>query len=230
MAVARACRARARRARSASACTRSSGSRSRPATVIAFLTILGFSIYDTIVVFDKVHENTRRILATGQVDLRRHGEPVAEPGADAVAEHVAQRRAPVLSLLVVGSILLGATTLEEFGLALLVGLISGAYSSIFIATPILAVLKEREPRYKALKAKFGSTTVLSTLPAATAVADSRLGRVAHPHGICDRGRDCRRRPAATASGVSSSTGGRSAIRRDRGRRSGAEPRLNARAR
>ena len=58
---------------------------------------------------------------------------------------------PVLSLLVVGSWMLGATTLEDFALALLVGLIVGAYSSIFIATPILAILKEREPKYRAIR-------------------------------------------------------------------------------
>jgi preprotein translocase subunit SecF len=85
---------------------------------------------------------------------------------------------PVLSLLIVGSILMGATALQGFSLALLVGLITGAYSSIFIATPILALLKEREPRYRALKERFGSTTVLSTLPAATAVAT--VGTAASP--------------------------------------------------
>jgi preprotein translocase subunit SecF len=55
---------------------------------------------------------------------------------------------PMLSLLIVGSLILGATTLEEFALALLIGQISGAYSSIFIASPALAMLKEREPRFK----------------------------------------------------------------------------------
>jgi preprotein translocase subunit SecF len=85
---------------------------------------------------------------------------------------------PVLSLLIVGSILMGATALQGFSLALLVGLITGAYSSIFIATPILALLKEREPRYRALKERYGSTTILSTLPAATAVAT--VGTAASP--------------------------------------------------
>jgi preprotein translocase subunit SecF len=65
---------------------------------------------------------------------------------------------PVLSLLVIGSILLGAIALQDFALALLVGLLTGSYSSIFIATPILAMLKEREPRYQALSRRLGRAT------------------------------------------------------------------------
>jgi preprotein translocase subunit SecF len=118
-----------------------------PATVIAFLTILGFSLYDTIVVFDKVHENTRKLvtsrasysdivnLSMNQVLMRSINTSLA-----AVL--------PVLSLLIVGVKLLGAIALEDFSLALLVGLIAGSYSSIFVATPILAMLKGREKRYK----------------------------------------------------------------------------------
>jgi preprotein translocase subunit SecF len=118
-----------------------------PATVIAFLTILGFSLYDTIVVFDKVHENTRKLitsrasysdivnLSMNQVLMRSINTSLA-----AVL--------PVISLLIVGVKLLGAIALEDFALALLVGLIAGSYSSIFVATPILAMLKGRENRYK----------------------------------------------------------------------------------
>src|SRR4249920_3742079 len=149
-----------------------------PATVIAFLTILGFSLYDTIVVFDKVHENKRRVLATGRAT---YGDVVNLSMNQVLARSLNTTLCavlPVMSLLFVGSILMGATSLEDFALALLVGLITGSYSSIFIATPILAALKEREPRYRALKAKFGSTTVLSTIPAATAVAT--LGSAASP--------------------------------------------------
>ena len=112
---------------------------------------------------------------------------------------------PVLSLLFVGSILMGATALEDFALALLVGLITGSYSSIFIATPILAALKEREPRYKALKAKFGSTTVLSTVPAATAVGHSRLGSSA-PARVALRPGAARVRVGGAACRSGSSTG------------------------
>jgi len=122
-----------------------------PATVIAFLTILGYSLYDTIVVFDKVHDNTKRFagrvayseitnLSMNQVLMRSINTSLA-----AVL--------PVLSLLIIGSLVLGAVALEEFALALLVGLVTGSYSSIFIATPVLAMLKEREPKYKALRLK-----------------------------------------------------------------------------
>ena len=62
-----------------------------PATITAFLTILGFSLYDTVVVFDKVRENQRTLTATGRIDLRRDGQPVAEPGADALALDVVRR-------------------------------------------------------------------------------------------------------------------------------------------
>ncbi len=202
-----------------------------PATVIAFLTILGFSLYDTIVVFDKVHENTRRVLATGRAT---YGDVVNLSMNQVLARSLNTTLCavlPVLSLLFVGSILMGATSLEDFALALLVGLITGSYSSIFIATPILAALKEREPRYKALKAKFGSTTALSTLPAATAVAT--LGsaasptRTASPTGVAVAGA---RPTAADPRGQLVDGRGARPSAATRARRSGADPRPNARAR
>ena len=111
-----------------------------PATVIAFLTILGYSLYDTIVVFDRVKENERRIAAAGlgAADL-----------VNVSTNQVLMRSLntslsallPVFSLLVVGSWLLGQLTLREFALALLIGMLTGAYSSIFVATPVLGVLK-----------------------------------------------------------------------------------------
>ena len=111
-----------------------------PETVVAFLTILGFSLYDTIVVFDKVHENTKRY-AGGRttydeiVNLSMNQTLMRSLNTSLAAV------LPVLSLLVVGSWILGAVALQDFAVALLVGLITGSYSSIFIATPILAVLK-----------------------------------------------------------------------------------------
>ncbi len=121
-----------------------------PATVVAFLTILGFSLYDTIVVFDKVQENQKRYatarmpyadiinVSMNQVLMRSLNTSIA-----AIL--------PVLSLLVLGSGILGAVTLREFALALLVGLITGSYSSIFVASPLVAIAKEREPRFKSLR-------------------------------------------------------------------------------
>ena len=121
-----------------------------PATVVAFLTILGFSLYDTIVVFDKVKENIEKFgpsrtsmaditnVSMNQVLMRSLNTSLA-----AVL--------PVLSLLVLGSGVLGAIALREFAIALLVGLITGSYSSIYIASPLLSIFKQRESRYKNLK-------------------------------------------------------------------------------
>ena len=121
-----------------------------PATVVAFLTILGFSLYDTIVVFDKVKDNIEKFgpsrtsmaditnVSMNQVLMRSLNTSLA-----AVL--------PVLSLLVLGSGVLGAIALREFAIALLVGLITGSYSSIYIASPLLSIFKQRESRYKNLK-------------------------------------------------------------------------------
>jgi preprotein translocase subunit SecF len=121
-----------------------------PATVVAFLTILGYSLYDTIVVFDKVKDNTSRFSAS-----RVAYADIVNVSMNQVLMRSLNTSAssllPVLSLLVVGSWLLGAVALQEFALALFVGLLAGAYSSLFVASPILALLKEREPRYRSLR-------------------------------------------------------------------------------
>ena len=127
-----------------------------PNTVIALLTILGYSLYDTVVVFDKVDENTRGLAASGRmtysdtVNLSMNQVLMRSINTSLVA------LLPILSVLLIGDLFLGATTLKEFGLALFVGLLSGAYSSIFIAAPILAVLKEREPRYATIRQRLES--------------------------------------------------------------------------
>jgi preprotein translocase subunit SecF len=116
-----------------------------PATVIAFLTILGFSLYDTIVVFDKVHENTRQMIT----QRASYGEIVNKSMNQVLMRSINTSLAavlPVISLLVIGVKLLGAVALEDFALALLVGLLAGSYSSIFVATPILALLKGKDTR------------------------------------------------------------------------------------
>jgi preprotein translocase subunit SecF len=122
-----------------------------PATVVALLTILGYSIYDGIVVFDKVNENTRLVSATNGVSYSDMvnlslNQTLMRSLNTSIAAVI-----PIMSLLVIGSVVLGAKTLEEFGLALLIGLISGAYSSIFIASPLLAIMKEREPRNRDIR-------------------------------------------------------------------------------
>jgi preprotein translocase subunit SecF len=120
-----------------------------PATVVAILTILGFSLYDTIVVFDKVHDNTKRFASSrvsyGDITNISMNQVLMRSINTSIAAVL-----PVLSLLVLGSWVLGAVALEEFALALLVGMALGTYSSIFIATPLLAVLKTRELKFKPL--------------------------------------------------------------------------------
>jgi preprotein translocase subunit SecF len=124
-----------------------------PDTVIALLTILGYSLYDTVVVFDRVKENSRGQFGTGRmtytdiVNLSMNQTLARSINTSLVAI------LPVLSVLVIGAQVLGATTLQYFGLALVIGLTSGAYSSIFIAAPVLASLKEREPRYINIRRK-----------------------------------------------------------------------------
>ncbi len=122
-----------------------------PATVIAILTILGYSIYDGIVVFDKVDENARALASGGRVTYSEMVNSSLNEVLMRTLNTSITALLPILSLLVIGALVLGATTLGDFALALLIGLTSGAYSSIFIASPILAMLKEREERWTALR-------------------------------------------------------------------------------
>ena len=116
-----------------------------PATVIAFLTILGYSLYDTIVVFDRVEENEGRFAST-----KMPYEDIVNVSMNQVMMRSLLTSfssiLPVISLLLIGSGVLGAVALREFALALLVGMISGVYSSIFIATPLLAFLKSKSAK------------------------------------------------------------------------------------
>jgi preprotein translocase subunit SecF len=122
-----------------------------PSTVIGFLTILGFSLYDTVVVFDKIDENVK--------DLERGARMTWSEAANLAVNQTLMRSIntsviallPVAGLLFVGAGLLGVGTLKDLALVLFVGLAAGAYSSIFLATPIVADLKEREPEQIALR-------------------------------------------------------------------------------
>ncbi|OJF13537.1 protein translocase subunit SecF [Couchioplanes caeruleus] len=124
-----------------------------PSTVIGFLTILGFSLYDVVVVFDKVQENTRGITAGSS---RTYGE-----AANLAVNQTLMRSIntglvallPVGGLLFIGAGLLGAGTLKDLGLVLFVGMGLGVASSIVFATPMLAALKDQEPRIKSHNAR-----------------------------------------------------------------------------
>jgi preprotein translocase subunit SecF len=121
-----------------------------PATVIGLLTILGYSLYDTVVVFDKVRENTAGLLGGARstysqaANLALNQTLVRSINTSVIA------LLPVAAILFVGGGLLGAGELKDLALVLFVGMLSGTYSSIFIATPVLADLKEREPQYQQL--------------------------------------------------------------------------------
>ncbi len=124
-----------------------------PATLIGVLTILGYSLYDTVVVFDKVRENVR--------DLRSSTARTYSEAANLAVNQVLVRSInttiigvlPVAALLFTGAFILGEGPLKDLALALFVGMVSGAYSSIFIATPLLAQMKEREPDMQKLAAR-----------------------------------------------------------------------------
>jgi preprotein translocase subunit SecF len=186
-----------------------SGLQVTPDTVVAVLTILGYSLYDTVVVFDRVADNAKGIGATGRmtysdvVDLSMNQTLARSINTSLVAI------LPVLSVLIIGAQILGATTLQYFGFALVIGLISGAYSSLFIASPLLAQLKEHEPRYRSIRQKLASRadgTGLLTPRAAAQLAmattgPSRAGAVARTRPG---------RPAAPGRGAATGTARRAA--------------------
>ena len=118
-----------------------------PATVVAFLTILGFSLYDTIVVFDKVKDNLEKFAGSKTSMANITNVSMNQVLMRSINTSLAAVL-PVLSLLVLGAGVLGAIALREFAIALLVGLLIGSYSSIYIASPLLSLIKEREVGFR----------------------------------------------------------------------------------
>ncbi len=133
-----------------------------PATVVAFLTILGFSLYDTVVVFDRVLENSKKFAASRQSFANIANISTNEVLARSLNTTLASAL-PVVSLLVVGSFILGAKSLEDFAVALLVGMLAGTYSSIFVAVPLLDIFKQNEPKYKPFKGQIAVGAAMSVL-------------------------------------------------------------------
>ena len=121
-----------------------------PASVIGLLTILGYSLYDTVVVFDKVRENTAGLLASSRSTYSQAANQALNQTLVRSINTSIIALLPVAAILFVGAGFLGAGELKDLALVLFVGMLSGTYSSICIATPVLADLKEREPQYKAL--------------------------------------------------------------------------------
>ncbi len=120
-----------------------------PATVTGFLTILGYSLYDTVVVFDKVRENTRGITASTRRTYAENANLAVNQTLVRSINTSIAALLPVGAILYVGVFQLGSGPLKDLALALFVGMAAGAYSSIFIATPLLAQLKMREPAMQA---------------------------------------------------------------------------------
>jgi len=134
-----------------------SGFEVTPATLLGFLTILGYSLYDAVVVFDMIKEVTAKLGATSKQTYSM--------AANNALNHTLIRSLntslvailPVAAILFIGTTVLGAGTLKDLSLALFVGMIVGTYSSLCVATPLLVTLKEREPKYQAIARRIAST-------------------------------------------------------------------------
>jgi preprotein translocase subunit SecF len=127
-----------------------------PGTVIGLLTILGYSLYDTVVVFDKVRENTRGLGPGSQRTYSQAANLAVNQTLVRSINTTLIALLPVAGLLFIGAGLLRAGTLKDLALVLFVGMLAGAYSSICIATPLLASLREREPKMKALRERIAA--------------------------------------------------------------------------
>ncbi len=132
-----------------------------PATVIAFLTIMGYSLYDTIVVYDKVREIVGRLGATDRYTYTELMNLSLNRVAMRSINTSITSAIHVVSMLIIGSLVMGASTLQEFAVALLVGIFVGSYSSLFLASTIVAGLKEREERWRMVAEKVRSRGVVA---------------------------------------------------------------------
>ncbi len=133
-----------------------SGFEVTPATVIGFLTILGYSLYDTVVVFDKVRENTAGLAGGSRMTYSQAANLAVNQTLVRSINTSIIALLPIAAILFAGVVLLGAGPLKDLALALFIGVAVGAYSSIFIATPLLAGFKEREPAMQALAKRVAS--------------------------------------------------------------------------
>jgi preprotein translocase subunit SecF len=166
-----------------------------PATVIALLTIMGYSIYDTMVVFDKVRENTSSLSSLSRTSYSDLANRAVNQTAVRSINTTVISILPVAGLLFVGAFLLGADTLKDLALALLIGLAVGAYSSIFVATPLLAAWKEREPRMQQIRARIERGGGRAAPEPATAGARQRSGAGTNRQRQAARGSGARQRAA-----------------------------------
>jgi preprotein translocase subunit SecF len=149
-----------------------------PETVIAILTILGFSLYDTVVIYDKVQENTE---STALVSKYGYSEVVNLSMNQVFMRSVNTSLVvllPILSLL-----LFGGSTLKDFAFAMFIGVLTGAYSSIFVAAPVLTILKEREPRYRQLQERTAAREAIRARRADAAEGTTAAASVAESTSV-----------------------------------------------
>ena len=174
-----------------------------PSTIVGLLTILGFSLYDTVVVFDKVNENSRDLLATARMTYSEAANLAVNQTLMRSINTSLISLLPVAGLLFVGAGLLGVGTIKDLALILFVGLAVGAYSSLFLATPVVVDLKEREQPYRSLTKRVLAKRSTQRLPGepvlagtpAPAPAVSRGAPAPAPKpGARPAGRPAKRRP------------------------------------
>ncbi|MFI5100742.1 MAG: protein translocase subunit SecF, partial [Actinomycetes bacterium] len=146
-----------------------------PATVIGVLTILGYSLYDTVVVFDKVRENTRGLAGSNRMTYSSAANLAVNQTLVRSINTSVIALLPVAAILIVGTAM-GAGPLEDLSLALFVGIATGTYSSIFVATPLACQIKEHEPAMQALAKRVAAREAAGR--GASATAAKRSGRPA----------------------------------------------------
>ena len=157
-----------------------------PSTVIGLLTVLGYSLYDTVVVFDKVRENTAGLQGGSRATYSEAANLAVNQTLVRSINTSVISLLPVAAILFVGAGLLGAGTLKDLSLVLMVGLAAGSYSSIFIATPFLAQLKEREPAVQALARRVAARRAAGRPTPATRSGAHALGGSAPGEGPRDQ--------------------------------------------
>lgn len=143
-----------------------------PATVTSFLTIMGYSLYDTIVIFDKMSENEERFSST----RASYGDVVNASMNSVLMRSINTNISsvlPVVSLLLLGAGILGARTLSEFAVALFIGMLFGSYSSIYIAAPVVGVLKERTSQFASSRGQLATGQDMAFLIASGAPVGRR---------------------------------------------------------
>ncbi|GLZ06885.1 protein translocase subunit SecF [Actinomadura sp. NBRC 104412] len=155
-----------------------SGFEVTPATLLGFLTILGYSLYDAVVVFDMIKEVTRPLGPTSKVTYSQAANQALSSTLVRSLNTSLVAILPVAAILFIGTTLFGAGTLKDLSLALFVGMIVGTYSSICVATPLLVQLKEREPKHRELRANIARRESSAKRKAKTAKAGAMLTKAA----------------------------------------------------